>query len=100
MEQTLLYVCIAAAAAMVTLPFLLLTKVPALVTTGSALLVGVLVVIVARVDLGYWDPLAPIAFVANTAFAFGISFALLAIGRWLRWPFFLSRGSRSQATSD
>ena len=94
MEQVLTYIGIAGVAAIVTMLLLLITKIPAVVTIGSALLVGTMVVVYARIDLGFWDPLAPIAFVANAAFAFAVSFALLAIGRRLRWPFFLSkRGS-------
>ena len=94
MEQLLIYVVIAAAAVTATMLLLLVTKIPAVVTIGSALLVGAIVVVYARVDLGFWDPLAPIAFVANTAFAFVVSFALLALGRWQRWPFFLSKRNR------
>jgi hypothetical protein len=94
MEQVLTYIGIAGVAAIVTMLLLLITKIPAVVTIGSALLVGAMVVVYARIDLGFWDPLAPVAFVANAAFAFAVSFALLAIGRQLRWPFFLSkRGS-------
>jgi hypothetical protein len=91
MEQVLTYIGIAGVAAIVTTLLLLITKIPAVVTIGSALLVGAMVVVYARIDLGFWDPLAPVAFVANAAFAFAVSFALLAIGRRLRWPFFLSK---------
>jgi len=91
MEQVLTYIGIAGVAAIVTTLLLLITKIPAVVTIGSALLVGAMVVVYARIDLGFWDPLAPVAFIANAAFAFTVSFALLAIGRRLRWPFFLSR---------
>lgn len=91
MEQVLTYVVIAGAAVVATMLFLVVTKIPAVVTVGSALLVGAIVIIYARIDLGFWDPLAPVAFAANTAFAFAVSFALLGIGRWLRWPFFLAK---------
>jgi hypothetical protein len=95
MEQVLIYSLIAAAAMIATMLLLLVTKIPAVVTVGSALLVGSILIVYARVDLGFWDPLAPVAFVANTAFAFAVSFALLAVGRWLRWPFFLSKPRNS-----
>jgi hypothetical protein len=100
MEQALSYVGIAAFAVVTTTVFLFITKVPAVVTLGSALLVGALIVVYARIDLGFWDPLAPIAFVANAAFAFVISFALLAIGRRLRWSFFLPKRNDSADTSQ
>jgi hypothetical protein len=100
MEQALIYVVIAAIAGVATTLFLFITKIPAVVTVGSALLVGALVVVYARIDLGFWDPLAPIAFVANAAFAFAISFALLAVGRWLRWPFFLAKRNNPPDTSQ
>jgi hypothetical protein len=80
MEEAVTYMVIAAVAAVVTTLFMFVTKIAAVVTVGSALLVGALVVVYARIDLGFWDPLAPIAFVTNAAFAFAISFALLAIG--------------------
>lgn len=91
MQQVLTYVVIAAAAVIATMLFLVVTKIPAVVTIGSALFVGAIVIIYARIDLGFWDPLAPVAFIANVAFAFAVSFALLGVGRWLGWPFFLGK---------
>lgn len=99
MEQVLTYVVIAAAAVIVTMLLLIVTKIPAVVTIGSALLVGALVIVYARIDLGFWDPLAPVAFIANTAFAFVVSFALLGVGRWLRWPFFLAKPRNAEQTA-
>lgn len=91
MEQVLTYVVIAGGTVIATMLFLVVTKIPAVVTIGSALLVGAIVIIYARIDLGFWDPLAPVAFIATAAFAFAVSFALLGVGRWLRWPFFLAK---------
>jgi hypothetical protein len=90
-EQILIYTGIAVVAIIVTMLFLLITKIAAIVTIGCALLVGGMVVLFARIELGFWDPLAPVAFVANTAFAFAVSFAFWGIGRWLRWPFFMPK---------
>lgn len=89
--QVVLYLVIAAVTLAMTLLFLLMTKIPAVVTIGAALLSAGLVVLYARIDLGYWDPFAPIAFVANTVFTFAVSFAFLGIGRWRRWPFFVKK---------
>lgn len=91
MEQVLFYVVIAGLAVTVTMLLLFITKTPVIVIIGAALLVGSTVVISSRVELGFWDPLAPIAFVANSLYAFAISGVVLAIGRRLRWPFFLSK---------
>lgn len=90
-QQLLTYIVIAGAAVIVTMLLLLVTKIPAVVTIGSAFLVGGMATLYARIDLGYWDPLAPVAFVATTAFAFAVSFALLAVGKWLRWSFFMTK---------
>src|SRR5688500_17349845 len=91
LQQVWIYAGIAVLTLIVTFLFLVITRVAAVVTIGTALVVGAIVVLVARVELGFWDPLVPVAFVANAAFAFAISFAVLAIGRWLRWTFFMPR---------
>jgi len=91
MEQVLLYVGIAVIAAIVTVLLLLVTKIAVFVTLGSALIVGTIVVVAARIELGFWDPLAPIAFAANAVFAFVVSLVFLVLGRWLRWPLFLAK---------
>lgn len=95
MEQILLYMGIAAVAAIVTVILLLVTKTVTFVTVGCGLIVGAIVVLVARIQLGYWDPFAEIAFVANAAFAFVISAVVVAIGKWLRWPLFGSKQQKS-----
>jgi ethanolamine utilization microcompartment shell protein EutS len=91
MEQILVYAGIALLAALVTVLLLFTTKLAIFVTLGSALIVGAIVVGAARVELGFWDPFAPIAFVANAAFAFAVSAAVLMLGRRLRWRFFLAK---------
>jgi hypothetical protein len=85
------YVAIAVAAVVVTFLLLLVTKVPTVVTIGAAVVVGAVTVLLARFDLGHWDPLAPLAFIATAAYAFAVSFALLALGRWQRWSLFISK---------
>lgn len=95
-----IYIAIAVAAIVVTLLLLLVTKIPTVVTIGSAIVVGGLTVLFARVDLGYWDPLAPIAFFATAAFAFAVSFGLLALGRWQQWSLFVGKRSGSKSFED
>jgi hypothetical protein len=97
MEQILLYVGIAIVAAIVTVLLLLVTKVAIFVTLGCALVVGLIVITAARIELGFWDPLAPIAFVANATYAFLVSLVLLLVGRWQRWSLFLSKKGKDEA---
>jgi hypothetical protein len=96
MEQILLYIGIALAAGVITTALLWITKIPAVVAIGTALIVGGAVVFIARIEVGFWDPLAPIAFVANAVFGFVVSCGLLAIGRWRRWRFFAGKHSGQQ----
>lgn len=91
METILTYVAIAGVTIVITLLLLLLTKNPAAVTIGSAFLSGTLTLLYARIDLGYWDPFAPIAFATIVAYACAVSFALLWIGRRFQWPLFVKR---------
>src|SRR5688572_11882210 len=95
LEQVWIYVGIAVLTVIVTLLLLLITRIAAVVTIGTALLIGAIVVLAARMELGVWDPLAPVSFVANTAYAFAVSFNHLAIGRWLRWAFFMPKSRDS-----
>jgi hypothetical protein len=50
-----------------------------------------LTVLYARIDLGYWDPFAPIAFATIVVYACAVSFALLWIGRTFQWPLFVKK---------
>lgn len=92
--QVVLYLVIAAVTLVMTLLLLLITKIPAVVTIGAAFISAALTLLYARIDLGYWDPFAPIAFVATMLFTFVVSFAFLGLGRWRRWPFFLGKADR------
>lgn len=47
--------------------------------------------IYARLDAGHGDPFELIAFVFCWFFAAIVSLAFIGVGRWLKWPFFLSR---------
>ena len=93
MEQVLIYVGIAIATIGITILLLLTTKSALVVTTGSGLVVALLLILYARFTSGLWDPLWPVAFVANALFAFVVSLAFWAIGRWLRWPLFMPKPS-------
>jgi hypothetical protein len=91
--QVVIYLAIALLAVAMTLLLLLVTKISAVVTVGAALLSAALTVLYARIDLGYWDPFAPIAFATTMAFAFAVSFAALWIGRSRKWAFFVRKAS-------
>jgi hypothetical protein len=89
--QLPIYVTVALLAVAMTLMLLLVTKIPAIVTIGAGLLSAAVTVMYGRVDLGYWDPFAPIAFVTITVFAFAVSFVVLWIGRRRKWPLFVRK---------
>ena len=91
MEQVLVYIGIAIGAILITMLLLLITRSGLVVTTVSGLVVALILILGARFASGLWDPLWPVAFVANALFAFVVSFAFWAIGRWLRWPLFMPR---------
>jgi hypothetical protein len=92
-HQIFAYLAVAAATILISLGLLLITKVPAVVMLCSAILAAALYSVYARLDIGYWDKFAAIAFFFTAIYAFAVSFALLGIGRLLRWPFFL-RGTQ------
>jgi hypothetical protein len=96
MAQVVLYVGLALAAVIVTAALLLITKIVIAVALGCALVIGAIVVLIGRIEIGFWDPLAPVAFVANAIFAFLVSLSFIAIGRWLRWPFFITKRRNTQ----
>lgn len=82
---------VAVVTVLISLGLLSITKIPAAVMLCSAISAAALYSIYARLDLGYWDKFAAIAFFFTAVYAFVVSFALLGIGRFLRWPFFLSK---------
>jgi len=84
------YLAVALLAVLATLAVLAATKVPVVVTIAAATAASGLVILYGRLELGYWDPLAYIAFVFCWFFAFVVSFAFLGAGRLLKWTFFLS----------
>src|SRR3954464_5390742 len=82
------YAGVAVLTVLVTLGLLLATKIPVLVVLIAATTVSGALMILGWLDLGYWDPFAPIAFVSLWFFAAVVSLALVGVGRWLKWPFF------------
>jgi hypothetical protein len=90
-RYVLAYVAVAFVAVVISLGLLRLTKIPAIVMVGAALLTAVTYLLYARISTGYWDKFAAISFAFVAAYACVVSIVLLAIGRLLRWPFFLSR---------
>ncbi len=91
LATVLIYFVIAGLAIALTLLLLLTTKIPAVVTIGAGFLSAALTLGYARMDSGYGDPFAPIAFVATMIYAVAVSFVTLWIGRCLRWPFFVKK---------
>jgi hypothetical protein len=89
LATVLTYVVIAGLAVASTLLFLLMTKIPVVVTIGSGLLSAALTLGYARLEAGHADPFAPIAFVTTMFYAIVVSFVTLWIGRTLRRPFFV-----------
>lgn len=79
-----------------TLLFLLLTKIPVVVTIGSGFLAAAITLAYARLESGHGDPFAPIAFVATWLYAFAVSFVTLWIGRLLRQPYFLAKSDSAK----
>jgi hypothetical protein len=59
--------------------------------TFSALLAALLYATYFRVTTGQWGTFMAIEFILVAAFSCAVSFVLLAIGRYLEWPFFLDR---------
>jgi len=91
------YVAVAVLSALITLAMLGATKVPVVVVLVAATIASGSFMIYARLDLGYWDPFAPIAFVFCWFFAAIVSLAFIGVGRWLKWPFFLKRAEAQSA---
>ncbi len=85
------YIAVAGIAVAISLGLLRITKIPAVVMISSALITALLFSLYARITLGYWDKFVAISFFSTAAYACAISFAMLGIGRLLRWPFFLDK---------
>jgi hypothetical protein len=91
------YIAVAVLTVLITLAVLGATKIPVVVVLVAATIASSGFVIYARLDLGYWDPFAPIAFVFCWFFAAITSLAFIGVGRRLRWPFFLKRAQVQSA---
>jgi len=95
----LAYASVAILSIAATLALLSITKIPAVVMLIAPSIATAAVMVYARLDLGYWDPFAPIAAAFCWGLAFVVSFALLGLGRSLKWAFFLSKKSDEMADS-
>jgi len=90
------YLIIAVLAIVATIGLLFMTKIPTVILLASPSIAAVVYMLYARLDLGYWDKFAIIAFVVSWAFAFVVTFAFLGVGRLLRLRWFLSNGGQLQ----
>jgi hypothetical protein len=91
------YALFALATIGVTILLLMITKLPVVVTLSAATICSSALILISRLELGYWDPFTAIAWVTSWGFAFAVSFVFLGVGRWLKRPFFL--GSKAAETS-
>jgi hypothetical protein len=85
------YLAIGVMTMLASLAALVFTKVPSVVVLCAASAASGAFMVYARLELGYWDPFTPIAFVVCWSFAALISLAFVELGRKLKWPFFLKR---------
>jgi hypothetical protein len=83
------YLAVAVLTISISIGLLLITKVPVIVVLCSAIIVAVLYLLYARINTGYWDTFAAISFFVVLIYAGAVSFVLLGIGRFLRWPLFV-----------
>jgi hypothetical protein len=85
------YLSVAVLAIAASAALLSITKSPAIITIVAASVAAGVYMIYARLDLGYWDKFAVVAFVVCWAYAFVVSFAFIGIGRLLKRPFFFAK---------
>ncbi|MGE0873081.1 MAG: hypothetical protein AB7O31_00255 [Burkholderiales bacterium] len=83
----------------VTSLMLLITKIPVVVILSAATISSSALVLLVRLDLGYWDPFTHIMFVWNWFIAIAVSFLFVGTGRWLKRPFFLGKAPSESAGS-
>lgn len=83
------YALVIGAVALATLALLRLTKNPAIVTVLAATIVSCGFMLWARLTDGYWAKFAVAEFTIVWFFAAFVSFAILGLGRSLKWRFFL-----------
>jgi hypothetical protein len=87
----LAYTVVAVVTVLLTLALLAATKIPAVVMLLAATIVTSVVMAYGRLELGYWDPFAPIAATFCWFFTAIVSLAFIGVGRLLKWPFFLTK---------
>jgi len=85
------YVLFAIAVIAVTSLMLLITKIPVVVILSAATMCSGALMLLVRLDVGYWSPFTHIMFVWNWFVATAVSFVFVGVGRWLKWPFFLGK---------
>jgi hypothetical protein len=85
----LAYTAIAIVTVLLTLGLLAATKVPTIVALLAATIVTGVTMALGRLELGYWDPFAPIAATFCWFFTAIVSLAFIGVGRLLKWQFFL-----------
>ena len=84
----LAYTAVAIATVLLTLALLAATKIPTIVMLSAATIVTSIAMGLGRLELGYWDPFAPIAAVFCWFFTAIVSLAFIGVGRLLKWKFF------------
>ena len=89
--MVLAYTGIAIVTVLLTLALLAATKIPTVVTLLTATIVTSIVMAYARLETGFWDPLAPIAATFCWSFTAIVSLAFIGVGRLLKWPLFLRK---------
>ena len=84
----LAYTAVAIATVLLTLALLAATKIPTIVMLSAATVVTSIAMALGRLELGHWDPFAPIAAVFCWFFTALVSLAFIGVGRLLKWQFF------------
>jgi len=90
-SQVASYAAVAAITVAISLGMLCITKIPTVIIICSALLAALLHAAYFRVTTGQWGMFIAIEFIFVAAFSCAVSFVLLGIGRYLKWPFFFDR---------
>ena len=90
------YVLFTIAVIAVTSLMLLITKIPVVVILSAATISSGALVLLVRLDVGYWDSFTHIMFVWNWFVAVTVSFLFVGVGRWLKRPSFLVRERRNR----
>lgn len=90
------YISVSILAVLASLALLTVTKIPTVVMLVAATLASGAFMIYARIDLGYWDKFAPIAFVVCWFYSALVSLGFVGVGRWFKWPLFLKKSHEAR----